>query len=38
MGAEPIENFDKYVKTLKSMGIDDAIKIQQAALERYNKR
>ncbi|SFM30053.1 putative aldouronate transport system substrate-binding protein [Paenibacillus sp. 1_12] len=38
MGAEPIENFDKYVKTLKGMGIDDAINIQQAALERYNKR
>lgn len=38
MGAEPIENFDKYVKTMKSMGIDEAIKIQQAALERYNKR
>ncbi|MFX3636016.1 MAG: ABC transporter substrate-binding protein [Candidatus Pristimantibacillus sp.] len=38
MGEEPIENFDKYVQTLKSMGIDDAITIQQAALERYNKR
>ncbi|THF76754.1 extracellular solute-binding protein [Cohnella fermenti] len=38
MGSEPIENFDKYVKTLKSMGIDDAISIEQAALDRYNSR
>ncbi|WP_052486997.1 extracellular solute-binding protein [Gordoniibacillus kamchatkensis] len=38
MGVEPIDNFDKYVKKIQSMGIDDAIKIQQAALERYNKR
>ncbi|MDQ1914142.1 extracellular solute-binding protein [Paenibacillus sp. GD4] len=38
MGAEPLDNFDKYVKTIEGMGIQDAIKIQQAALERYNKR
>jgi len=38
MGAEPLDNFDKYVKTIESMGIQDAIKIEQAALERYNKR
>ncbi|RAP75201.1 extracellular solute-binding protein [Paenibacillus montanisoli] len=38
MGAEPIENFDKYVKKIQSMGIEDAIQIQQAALERFNKR
>lgn len=38
MGAEPIDNFDKYVKKVQSMGIEDAVKIQQAALERYNKR
>jgi putative aldouronate transport system substrate-binding protein len=38
MGAEPLDNFDKYVKQLQGMGIDEAIKIQQAALERYNKR
>lgn len=38
MGAEPLDNFDKYVKTIESMGIQEAIKIQQAALERYNKR
>lgn len=38
MGVEPIDNFDQYVKKIKSMGIDDAIKIQQGALERFNKR
>lgn len=38
MGAEPLENFDKFVKTIESMGISEAIGIQQAAYERYNKR
>ncbi|AEI42489.1 extracellular solute-binding protein [Paenibacillus mucilaginosus] len=38
MGVEPLENFDKYVQTLKGMGLEEAVKIQQAALERYNKR
>lgn len=38
MGAEPIENFDKYVNTIKGMKIEEAIKAQQAALDRYNKR
>ncbi|CAI6079481.1 extracellular solute-binding protein [Cohnella sp. JJ-181] len=38
MGAEPIENFDKYVQTMKSMGIDEAIKVRQAALDRYLTR
>ncbi|MBJ9987038.1 MULTISPECIES: extracellular solute-binding protein [Paenibacillus] len=38
MGAEPIDNFDKYVKKIEAMGINDAIKIQQSALDRFNKR
>ncbi|MFK7694544.1 extracellular solute-binding protein [Paenibacillus sp. HJGM_3] len=38
MGAEPLENFDKFVSTIKSMGIDEAIKARQAALDRYNNR
>ncbi|MBP1963177.1 ABC transporter substrate-binding protein [Paenibacillus aceris] len=38
MGVEPLDNFDKYVKKMESMGIQDAIKIQQGALDRYNKR
>jgi putative aldouronate transport system substrate-binding protein len=38
VGAEPLDKFDDFVRTLKQMGIDDAVKIQQAALDRYNKR
>ncbi len=38
MGIEPLDNFDKFVGTLKSMKIEDAIKLRQAALDRYNKR
>lgn len=38
MGAEPIDNFEKYVQTIKSMKIDDAVRMQQAALDRYNNR
>lgn len=38
MGSESLDKFDDFVKTLKGLGIDEAIEIQQAALERYNKR
>ncbi|HAN44861.1 MAG TPA: ABC transporter substrate-binding protein [Ruminococcaceae bacterium] len=38
MGVEPLSNIEKYQATVKSMGIDKAIKIQQGALDRYNKR
>jgi len=38
MGAEPIENFDKFVEKLNKMNVQDAIKIEQAAYERYLKR
>jgi len=38
MGQEPIGKFDEYVEQVKKMNIDEAIKIQQAALERYNSR
>lgn len=38
MGAEPIEKFDEYVNTIKKMGIDEAIKINQAAYDRYKAR
>lgn len=37
-GGLPLDAWDQFVKDAKSMGIDDAIKIQQAALDRYNKR
>lgn len=38
MGAEPLDQFDKYVKTIESMGLAEALEIQQKALERYGKR
>lgn len=38
MNAEPIENFDKFVSTIESMGIHEAIAAQQAALERFQQR
>ncbi|MEC0226273.1 type 2 periplasmic-binding domain-containing protein [Paenibacillus alba] len=38
MGAEPIDNFPQYVEKLKKFGIEDAIKIQQSAFDRYSKR
>ncbi|MDF2923494.1 MAG: extracellular solute-binding protein family 1 [Paenibacillaceae bacterium] len=38
MGLEPIDQFDKFVQKMKSMGIDEAAEINQRALERYNKR
>ncbi|MFD0713528.1 ABC transporter substrate-binding protein [Paenibacillus sp. GCM10027626] len=38
MGTEPLANFDNFVETIKGMGIDKAIQIQQAALDRYNNR
>ncbi|MFN8495052.1 MAG: hypothetical protein U0350_46040 [Caldilineaceae bacterium] len=37
-GAEPIETWDAFVSELDSMGIQKALGIQQAALERFNKR
>jgi len=38
MGAEPIENFDKFVNVIKEMGIEEAISARQAALDRFNNR
>ncbi|TMV44366.1 extracellular solute-binding protein [Paenibacillus mesophilus] len=35
-GAEPLSNFDKFVQTLKSMGIDDVVKIKQTQYDRWN--
>jgi len=38
MGAEDIDStWDKYVETLKSMHVDDMVKVYQAAYERFNK-
>jgi putative aldouronate transport system substrate-binding protein len=38
MGAEPIENFDKFVAQMEKFNLKQAIKIQQDALDRYNAR
>jgi putative aldouronate transport system substrate-binding protein len=38
LGTEPIENFDKYVEHIKSMGIDEILAAENKALERYNNR
>lgn len=38
LGVEPLEKFDEYVETLKSLGIERAIEIQQIALDMYNNR
>jgi putative aldouronate transport system substrate-binding protein len=37
-GTESLDNYDKYREQLKSMGIDNCISLQQAALDRYNAR
>lgn len=38
IGQEDIDNFDKFIGQLKNMNIDEAISIQQKALDAYNKR
>ncbi|WP_198136233.1 hypothetical protein [Paenibacillus sp. oral taxon 786] len=38
MGAEPLDKFDDYVQNIEKMGLDQVLKIQQAAYERYLKR
>ncbi|QUI24048.1 extracellular solute-binding protein [Vallitalea pronyensis] len=38
MGLEPVDKFDEYMRTLEALGINQAISIQQAALERYLNR
>jgi putative aldouronate transport system substrate-binding protein len=38
LGTENLSGWDTYVSTIKRMGIDRAIEIQNAALARYNAR
>jgi putative aldouronate transport system substrate-binding protein len=38
LGQEPLSKYDNFVNTIKSMNIDQAIKLKQAALDRYNNR
>ena len=37
-GAEPIANYSAFVENLKKLGIDDALAVQQAAIDRWAKR
>lgn len=36
LGAESLDKFDQYVSKLKSMGIDEYVKIKQAQYDRFN--
>lgn len=38
LGQEPISNFDSFVNQVRSMSVDRAIELQQAALDRFNAR
>ncbi len=38
MGQQSVDSWDQVVTQLKQMGIEEGIKIQQAALDRFNKR
>lgn len=38
MGVEPLDNFDKFVATIRKMGIDEVIRLKQDALDRFVKR
>lgn len=38
MGVRPLDEFDSYVKDIWAMGLQNAIDLQQAALNRYNAR
>ena len=35
IGQESFDNWDSYINTLKEMGLEELIKIKQAAYERY---
>lgn len=37
-GTESLDNFDSYVKDIENMGLDRALEIENAALDRYNSR
>lgn len=37
-GKEPLSNFDKYIQTLKNLGLDDVIAVKQAYHERALKK
>ena len=38
LGTAPLSDIDGFQAKIRSMGLDKALKIRQAALDRYNKR
>lgn len=38
MGVEPLSRYDDYVKKLEQIGLQDVLKVQQAAYDRFAKR
>jgi len=38
IGEKPMSEFDSFIETIKSMGIEDVADIYAAAVERYNNR
>ncbi len=38
MGTEPLSNFEQYQQTLKNMGLDRVLELQEGALQRYYNR
>lgn len=38
MGQTPMSEYDKFVDTIKSMGIDQMVKIHEDAYQRYTAR
>ncbi len=37
-GTESLDNFDTYVTNIKNMNLEEALDIENAALDRYNSR
>lgn len=38
LGSEPLANFDAFVENVKKMGIEDVMKVENQALQRFNAR
>lgn len=38
MGNEPLDKFESYQENLKAMGLEDVMRLQETALDRYNHR
>lgn len=38
MGVEPLDKFDEYVDTLNKIGLEEVLRVQQAAYDRYLAR